>query len=78
MASSLLIPSLLRALRIIRGFGFPTKYAFFPVAISIGAMSAFVEGVIPTSTGPLISGFVPISFAPLITRFTASSTFSKL
>jgi hypothetical protein len=78
MASSLFTPSLLRAIRIISGFGLPTKYAFFPEAISIGAIKALTDGDIPVSTGPLISGFVPIRRAPLKTRLTASSIFSKL
>jgi hypothetical protein len=56
------------AVRIIKGFGLPTKKAFFPVAFSIKAANAPPPGTIPFSEGPLASGFVAINLAPLATR----------
>ena len=64
-------PSSESPVRIIRGLGLPTKYAFTPVANSIGATSAPHAGMMPSSAGPVRSGLVPISFAPLLTRLTA-------
>lgn len=57
-------PNRRRPVRIINGFGFPTKYAFFPVAISMGAIKARQPGRIPLSDGPVKSLFVPIRRAP--------------
>lgn len=53
-AMSLLWHSIvLRPWRSISGFGLPTKYVFFPVAISIGATSDSVAGIIsPMSLSP--------------------------
>ena len=69
--------SLATVTRIISGFGFPQKYACFPVASSIGATKARQAGAIPCSIGPEISELAPISFAPFSTRFTAFVKVSK-
>ena len=68
----------LRPWRNINGFGLPTKYAFLPVAISIGAINEPVAGIIPRSVGPVMSGLAPISLAPRFTSSMAFSIFSKL
>ena len=75
-ASSECTPRIRRPVRIIRGFGLPTKYAVCPVAISIGAIIARQAGIMPSSDGPVRSLFVPMSFAPRITSRTAFRMFS--
>lgn len=75
-ASSECTPSMRSPVLIISGFGLPTKYAFCPVAISIGDIIARQAGIIPSSAGPVRSLLVPISLAPLITSFTALRIFS--
>merc|ERR1712232_593792 len=51
-----------KAYRIISGFGFPGKYAFFPVATSITDTQAPPDGIIePFSIGSETSEFVQIN-----------------
>ena len=58
----------MRALRIISGFGFPTKYGRRPVAVLISAATDPVAGRVPWLLGPLGSGLVAMNRAPPSTR----------
>ena len=52
------------ALRIIIGFGLPTKYGLRPVAAEIIAATAPVAGRSPSRLGPVTSGLVAMNRAP--------------
>ena len=52
------------ALRIIKGFGLPTKYGATPVARVISAATEPVAGSGPSADGPVGSGLVAMNLAP--------------
>ena len=55
------------ALRIINGFGLPTKYGATPVARVISAATEPVAGSGPSGLGPVASGLVAMKRAPSAT-----------
>ena len=66
------------AVRIISGFGLPTKYGSTPVARLISAATAPVAGSGPCLLGPVGSGLVAMNRAPPAIRRIAVVIRSKL
>jgi hypothetical protein len=52
--------------RIMSGFGLPTKYGSLPVALVISAATEPVAGRAPSGEGPVLSGLVAMNRAPAL------------